>query len=707
MFDQVLKVIGLAWVLYACYRLYDAFALWILPSVSLKRYQKKGSYESWALVTGASAGIGLGCAQELALCGFNVVLLGHNEDELEDARSLIENECLRRHKNDIAVRILVLDAATSTPDQIEAAVNKMDDLDITVLVNNVGGPSDRSPALGSLHEFTAEEVESTINLNARFMAHLTRLMVPILAKSGPSLMLNVSSTARAGIPGAAVYAGAKGFVSSFSNAIAREIKFEGKKIDVLCLVPGEVDTKSNVLEMRKATIIIAGSGLTGLTFALMMQQLGVDYILLEAYGSCTPNIGASIALQPQGLRVLHQLGLLDDIQDLWQPLGKTALVDAETGKMHFTDVVGMLKERHGHIKEKDRLLVNQKVVRIDGLADRAVVYTAAGDVFEAQMVVGADGVHSAVRREMWRNAETAGPEAIPEEDKKEITCDWATCFGVSSFTDGIEPGFVGSVAGNGWNAGWMGGKGDRTFTFWTFRLPEHMRKCTHNTIPRFTDEDHQNAIEQAKKLTAEVPRTQGLNLDFTQLYDQRHPTHSGITALPHFVLRKWHFGRLVVIGDAAHKFNPLPGQGGMNCVVSAATLVNCLQEVLGDTLTGSDVWDMPSLDKAFTNLASIRVPAALDAVTRSEEAMNFSGWRDSTQRFWFKMLMPLLPNSYHANGASSMLRTGRALKGWEEPEIAHSIPYDDEKERTKTIIQSDFDVFLNFPGILFLSRASA
>ncbi|TDZ27861.1 Very-long-chain 3-oxoacyl-CoA reductase [Colletotrichum spinosum] len=249
MFGQVLKAIGLAWVLYACYRLYDVFALWILPSVPLKRYQKKGSYESWALVTGASAGIGLGCAQELALCGFNVVLLGHNEDELEDARSLIENECLRRHKNDIAVRILVLDAATSTPDQIEAAVNKMDDLDITVLVNNVGGPSARSPALGSLHEFTAEEVESTINLNARFMAHLTRLMVPILAKSGPSLMLNVSSTARAGIPGAAVYAGAKGFVSSFSNAIAREIKFEGKKIDVLCVVPGEVDTKSNVLGM--------------------------------------------------------------------------------------------------------------------------------------------------------------------------------------------------------------------------------------------------------------------------------------------------------------------------------------------------------------------------------------------------------------------------------------------------------------------------
>lgn len=103
--------------------------------------------------------------------------------------------------------------------------------------------------------------------------------------------------------------------------------------------------------------------------------------------------------------------------------------------MHFTDTTDEMRQRHGygvglfnrydlvsilhnHIREKSRLLVNQKVVRIDGLEDKVVVHTAAGDVFEAQMIVGADGVHSAVRREMWRNAEMAGPGAIPEEDKK-------------------------------------------------------------------------------------------------------------------------------------------------------------------------------------------------------------------------------------------------------------------------------------------------
>ncbi|OHE97548.1 3-ketoacyl-CoA reductase [Colletotrichum orchidophilum] len=247
MFEQTLKAIGLVWVLYIIYKLYDLVAIWVLPSVPLTRYQKKGSHESWALVTGASAGIGLGCAQELALSGFNIVLLGHNEDDLEDARALIESECLRRHKNEIAVRILVFDAKTSTSDKVEAAVAKMDDLNITVLVNNVGGVPARPPAIWSLHDYTAEEVDNTINLNARFMAQLTRLMVPILAKNGPSLVLNVSSDGRVGMPGVAVYSGTKGFVSSFSNAIAREMRAEKRKVDVLCLVFDDVKTQSNAL----------------------------------------------------------------------------------------------------------------------------------------------------------------------------------------------------------------------------------------------------------------------------------------------------------------------------------------------------------------------------------------------------------------------------------------------------------------------------
>lgn len=83
-------------------------------------------------------------------------------------------------------------------------------------------------------------------------------------------------------------------------------------------------------EKRKTTVIIAGSGLTGLTLALMLQDLGVDYLLLEAYDSCTPNVGASIAIQPNGLRILHQLGLLEDIEAIYQPVGDMISCDADS-----------------------------------------------------------------------------------------------------------------------------------------------------------------------------------------------------------------------------------------------------------------------------------------------------------------------------------------------------------------------------------------
>lgn len=84
--------------------------------------------------------------------------------------------------------------------------------------------------------------------------------------------------------------------------------------------------------------------------------------------------------------------------------------------MGFFNRYDLLCVLHKHIREKKRLLVNQKITRVDGFEDKVIVHTSAGNVFEAQMIVGADGVRSTVREEMWRNAKIA--DAVPEEDKK-------------------------------------------------------------------------------------------------------------------------------------------------------------------------------------------------------------------------------------------------------------------------------------------------
>jgi 17beta-estradiol 17-dehydrogenase / very-long-chain 3-oxoacyl-CoA reductase len=237
---NTLQGVGLAYLCFSCFRILDFWALWLLPKVSLSRYQREGR-RSWALVTGASAGIGLGCAQELAARGFNVVLLGHKSDELREAQDLIVAE-----SPDAQVRVLVLDAITASTADLERAIDSISDLNVTILVNNVGGnPILATPIFRRLDEYTAEEVDRVLFVNSRFMSQLSRIMIPRLVKNGPSLILNMGSGSKMGMPGVAMYSGSKAFVLSLSNAMAREMKADNLPIDVLGLEPGDVKTQSN------------------------------------------------------------------------------------------------------------------------------------------------------------------------------------------------------------------------------------------------------------------------------------------------------------------------------------------------------------------------------------------------------------------------------------------------------------------------------
>lgn len=67
-------------------------------------------------------------------------------------------------------------------------------------------------------------------------------------------------------------------------------------------------------------VAIIGGGIAGLTLALAFERVGIKYILLEARDSLTPNEGASIGLLPNGLRILDQLGLLEEIERHTAPL---------------------------------------------------------------------------------------------------------------------------------------------------------------------------------------------------------------------------------------------------------------------------------------------------------------------------------------------------------------------------------------------------
>ncbi|KAF2011991.1 NAD(P)-binding protein [Aaosphaeria arxii CBS 175.79] len=212
------------------------FHLNFAGDVQLLKYQRP---RSWALVTGSSAGIGLGFAKELVLRGFNVILLGHLPGELQSAETM-----LRQLPGAKEILTVTLDARTSTPAEIETALEPVTKLPLTILINNVGGITFK-PYYQKLEDHTAGQIDDMINLNARFAAHVTRVLVPTLKLHGPSAILNVSSGSCRGMPWMSLYSSVKAFNAAFGRALAREFIAEGSKIDSLVVCPGDVQSQAN------------------------------------------------------------------------------------------------------------------------------------------------------------------------------------------------------------------------------------------------------------------------------------------------------------------------------------------------------------------------------------------------------------------------------------------------------------------------------
>ena len=227
--QQTLLMLCVATVTYTILRFLRFVYLYTRPS-SIKHYLYGD--EPWALVTGASDGIGLGIAHELAVNGFNIVLHGRNPEKLQRAKSQLEGE----HKH-LQFKVAVLNASSATGQQIEALAASVQGLNITVLVNNVGGGAKIQP----LEKTTTEDLDSLINVNARFPAQLTRALLPKLArKDGPTLIMNIGSLADSGVPYATVYGGSKAFNMAMSSSLAMEFKAEGKNTEVLAIPAGRV-----------------------------------------------------------------------------------------------------------------------------------------------------------------------------------------------------------------------------------------------------------------------------------------------------------------------------------------------------------------------------------------------------------------------------------------------------------------------------------
>ncbi|MCJ1391838.1 hypothetical protein MMC18_004705 [Xylographa bjoerkii] len=243
--ENIFYFTGLATASYAVLRASSALYSFLRPS-SLPKYQH-GPKDSWVLVTGASDGIGFGFAEELCARGFNVILHGRNKQKLEKCAAKLAQDFPSRK-----TRMFIADAFTGLipTDELFKLIS---DIQLTILINNVGGTHALSARFKSLEEHTPEEIDKVINLNAGFTTHITKALLPTLVLNGPSLILNIGSLSYLGGPWNSVYAGAKGYLMSYSNALQTELTADGKDVTVHAVLVGVVST--NRLQMKTSLFV--------------------------------------------------------------------------------------------------------------------------------------------------------------------------------------------------------------------------------------------------------------------------------------------------------------------------------------------------------------------------------------------------------------------------------------------------------------------
>jgi uncharacterized protein len=185
---------------------------------------------AYALITGASGGIGLCMARELAQRKVDLLLVARSKDKL--------SKICEELKKEFPIKADYLSLDLSESNSVSSLMNwlKEKSYPISILINNAG-----YGIWGTVESTSPEKLNNMMQLNMNVVANLCHAMLPELKKHPKSYILNVASTAAyQAVPTLATYAASKAFVILFTRGLRMELK--NTSVSVSCLSPGATST---------------------------------------------------------------------------------------------------------------------------------------------------------------------------------------------------------------------------------------------------------------------------------------------------------------------------------------------------------------------------------------------------------------------------------------------------------------------------------
>jgi len=237
----VIYIVGFLILLQLVFTLVNGiYSRLLRPGKNLKK-----KYGLWAVVTGATDGIGKAMAFELAKKGQNIVLISRSQDKLDSCRA----ELLAKYPK-VEVKVLSVDYSNFDESARKKVTQFLTGMDVGVLVNNVGISY---PYTKYFFELDDERVEQLMTLNVESTTWMTRIALPGMIERKRGSIVNIGSVAGVmSSPLLAEYSGAKGYIANFSRSLNCEL--QSFNIHVQCQVPMLVATK--LAKIQKASLFV-------------------------------------------------------------------------------------------------------------------------------------------------------------------------------------------------------------------------------------------------------------------------------------------------------------------------------------------------------------------------------------------------------------------------------------------------------------------
>ncbi|MCX4746225.1 FAD-dependent monooxygenase [Kitasatospora sp. NBC_01287] len=373
------------------------------------------------------------------------------------------------------------------------------------------------------------------------------------------------------------------------------------------------------------TALVVGGGIAGPAMALALHKAGIRATVLEAYPTTAQGVGGAFMIAPNGLAALRLLGLDEQVRAIGQPIQRMLMDDpngrriAEFGgvpglppglAMWRTDLYAVLERR---LREVGITVeYGKRLVDVAERPDGVTAHFADGTSAEGDVLIGADGVRSTVRTLIDpaapgpRNTGLIGLGGLSGH----------TLSGPAARTDTMH-------FANGRQAffGWWALPGGGTAWFSNVKRAEELTAAQARETPAADwlarlREQHAGDHPAAEILRGVAPE-QLVNVGSLHIMPR---------------VPRWHRGRLVLIGDAAHAPSPSSGQGASLAVEGAVELARCLR-------------DLPDPAVAFARYESLR-RARVEKIIAQAERSNNEKTAGPAARLMLRLVAPVAVRTF-------------------------------------------------------------